>query len=157
MLIIEVLVLMLMIMALGSIASASAWILSNIGAVLILMFLKSLLMVGKPLLAKDKTVAYYLSAVGLIAADALRTGGVVWGIVNVLSDMMSGGLLNFIADIFVLVVVGGLLACVGEAPMYLVYENCESDDVSTEDLVLDIVLEIVSAVLIVLINLWLAG
>lgn len=138
----------------GIAGTFASWVLDNIIIVLFLLILKSVLLFsGAGLFALKENIKHIVCTVIVLVIDVGRNTLLLYCIVQMLGDILSGGLFNFFLGILGFLIGGPLLLLAGEGPMYFVYDWGIS---SYDETKFGILLEAVSIIAMLLI-VWLGG
>lgn len=106
-----VLLLLLLAVMAGTTMTVAEWIISHLAIVLIMLLIKGFLIVG--VFGGLRKSWEYLA----IPLDMLRSGAVLWMLLDGVRSAFSGGLFNLIFTGFGLLIGGGLLIAASEAPI----------------------------------------
>ncbi len=120
----------------------ASWLLENIGIVFAFLLIKSIVLFAvSRMFSCIKGIFHIVCIAIVLLLDVGRSLVFLYCIMQLLNEMLSGGLFELLLGIGVVPLIGCILIIVGEGPICLVY--CE-DVSNSSDVVVAIVLEIVS-------------
>lgn len=124
--IVTFLLVVILILGVSGVAGMANWLLNHLILVFFLLMVKSVLTMGSGFFKENDHPSYYITQALIVLADVIRNGVFLYFASLLLSELFAGTLLDFIFQIFTLIIGGPLLLLASEGPMYLVYDLMDS-------------------------------